>query len=103
MITSRRRKATKHSANTHRPTLTSNTSSIARFPPGFQFSLGTLSALASARGKTCLLLAVLEVDGLDEVTVRRHGGGNDRYSSSNPRATASCVDIPSTWFFQMGL
>src|SRR6266851_39546 len=100
MITSRRRKATStDSANTHRTTLTSNTSSIARFPPGFQFSLGTLSALASARGKTCLLLAVLEVDGLDEVTVRRHGGGNDRYSSSNPRATASCVDIPSTWFF----
>jgi hypothetical protein len=48
----------------------SNTSSIARFPD-FQFSLGTLSALASARGKSCLLLAVLEVDGPDEVTVRR--------------------------------
>ena len=57
-----------HSANTH--DTYSNTSSIARFP-GFQFSLGTLSALASARGKTCLLLAVLEVDGPDEVTVRR--------------------------------
>lgn len=27
--------------------------------------------LASARGKTCLLLAVLEVDGPDEVTIRR--------------------------------
>ena len=27
--------------------------------------------LASAQGKTCLLLAVLEVDGPDEVTVRR--------------------------------
>jgi hypothetical protein len=48
----------------------SSTSSIARFPD-FQFSLGTLSALVSAQGKTCLLLAVLEVDGPDEVTVRR--------------------------------
>jgi len=48
----------------------SNTSSIARFPD-FQFSLGTLSPLASARGNSCLLLAVLEVDGPDEVTVRR--------------------------------
>lgn len=48
----------------------SDTSSIARFP-NFQFSLGTLSVLASAQGKTCLLLAVLEVDGPDEVTVRR--------------------------------
>ena len=48
----------------------SDTSSIARFPD-FQFSLGTLSELASAQGKTCLLLAVLEVEGPDEVTVRR--------------------------------
>jgi hypothetical protein len=48
----------------------SDTSSIARFP-NFQFSLGTLSELAFAQGKTCLLLAVLEVDGPDEVTVRR--------------------------------
>ena len=48
----------------------SDTSSIARFPD-FQFSLGTLSELASARGKACLLLAVLEVEGPDEVTVRR--------------------------------
>ncbi|KAF8470504.1 hypothetical protein DFH94DRAFT_674822 [Russula ochroleuca] len=48
----------------------SDTSSIARFP-NFQFSLGTLSVLASAQGKTCVLLAVLEVDGPDEVTVRR--------------------------------
>jgi hypothetical protein len=48
----------------------SSTSSIARFPD-FRFSLGTLSALASARGKTCLLLAVFEVDGPDEVTLRR--------------------------------
>ena len=48
----------------------SDTSSIARFP-NFQLSLGTLSVLASAQGKTCLLLAVLEVDGPDEVTVRR--------------------------------
>ena len=48
----------------------SDTSSIARFP-NFQFSLSTLSVLASAQGKTCLLLAVLEVDGPDEVTVRR--------------------------------
>lgn len=48
----------------------SDTSSIVRFP-NFQFSLGTLSELASAQGKTCLLLAVLEVDGPDEVTVRR--------------------------------
>jgi hypothetical protein len=48
----------------------SDTSSIARFP-NFQFSVGTLSELASAQGKTCLLLAVLEVDGPDEVTVRR--------------------------------
>jgi hypothetical protein len=48
----------------------SDTSSIARFP-NFQFSLGTLSVLASAQGKACLLLAVLEVDGPDEVTVRR--------------------------------
>jgi hypothetical protein len=48
----------------------SNTSSIARFPD-FQFSLGTLSALVSAQGKSCLLLAVLEVDRADEVTVRR--------------------------------
>jgi hypothetical protein len=48
----------------------SDTSSIARFP-NFQFSLGTLSELASAQGKTCLLLAVLEVEGPDEVTVRR--------------------------------
>ena len=48
----------------------SDTSSIARFPE-FQFSLGALSALASANGKVCLLLAVLEVDGPDDVTVRR--------------------------------
>jgi hypothetical protein len=48
----------------------SNSSSIARFPD-FQFSLGTLSPLSSARGNSCLLLAVLEVDGPDEVTVRR--------------------------------
>jgi hypothetical protein len=48
----------------------SDTSSIARFP-NFQFSLGTLSELAFAQGKTCLLLAVLEVDGPDDVTVRR--------------------------------
>ena len=48
----------------------SDTSSIARFP-NFRFSLGTLSVLASAQGKTCLLLAVLEVDGPDDVTVRR--------------------------------
>ncbi|KAI9509583.1 hypothetical protein F5148DRAFT_1012086 [Russula earlei] len=48
----------------------SDTSSIARFPD-FQFSLSTLSMLGSAEGKTCLLLAVLEVDGPDEVTVRR--------------------------------
>ena len=48
----------------------SESSSIARCP-NFQFSLGTLSELASAQGKTCLLLAVLEVDGPDEVTVRR--------------------------------
>jgi hypothetical protein len=48
----------------------SDTSSIARFP-NFQFSVGNLSELASAQGKTCLLLAVLEVDGPDEVTVRR--------------------------------
>jgi hypothetical protein len=48
----------------------SDTSSIGRFP-NFQFSLGTLSELASAQGKTCLLLAVLEVEGPDEVTVRR--------------------------------
>jgi hypothetical protein len=45
-------------------------SSIARFP-AFQFSLSALSFLASARGKVCLLLSVLEVDGPDEVTVRR--------------------------------
>jgi hypothetical protein len=48
----------------------SDTSSIVRFPD-FQFSLGALSALASANGKVCLLLAVLEVDGPDDVTVRR--------------------------------
>lgn len=48
----------------------SDTSSIARFPH-FQFSLSALSVLGSAQGKTCLLLAVLEVDGPDEVTVRR--------------------------------
>ncbi|KAF8265003.1 hypothetical protein EI94DRAFT_1590535 [Lactarius quietus] len=48
----------------------SDTSSIARFPE-FQFSLGALSALASANGKACLLLAVLEVEGPDDVTVRR--------------------------------
>ena len=48
----------------------SDTSSIARFPE-FQFSLSALSALASANGKVCLLLAVLEVDGPDDVTVRR--------------------------------
>jgi len=48
----------------------SDTSSIARFP-NFQFSLATISELASAQGKTCLLLAVLEIDGPDEVTVRR--------------------------------
>ena len=30
-----------------------------------------LSTLVSVRGKSCLLLAVLEVDGLDEVMVRR--------------------------------
>ena len=48
----------------------SDSSSIARFP-NFQFSLGTLSELASAQGKSRLLLAVLEVDGPDEVTVRR--------------------------------
>jgi hypothetical protein len=48
----------------------SDTSSIGRFP-NFQFPLGTLSELASAQGRTCLLLAVLEVDGPDEVTVRR--------------------------------
>jgi hypothetical protein len=45
-------------------------SSIARFPD-FQFSLSALSVLASARGKVCLLLSVLEVEGPDEVTVRR--------------------------------
>lgn len=48
----------------------SDTSSIARFPE-FQFSLGALSALASANGKVHMLLAVLEVDGPDDVTVRR--------------------------------
>ena len=48
----------------------SDTSSIAQFPE-FQFSLGALSPLASANGKVCLLLAVLEVDGPDDVTVRR--------------------------------
>jgi hypothetical protein len=48
----------------------SETSSIMRFP-AFQFSLGALSALTAAKGKVCLLLAVLEVDGPDEVTVRR--------------------------------
>lgn len=48
----------------------SDTSSIARFPE-FQLSLGALSALASANGKVHLLLAVLEVDGPDDVTVRR--------------------------------
>lgn len=58
-----------HSANSYAYAY-SSTSSIARFPD-FQFSLGTLSALASAQGKTCLLLAVLEVDGPDEVTLRR--------------------------------
>jgi hypothetical protein len=45
-------------------------SSIAWFPD-FQFSPSALSVLASARGKVCLLLSVLEVDGPDEVTVRR--------------------------------
>jgi len=58
-----------HSANSYAYAY-SSTSSIARFPD-FQFSLGTLSALASAQGKTCLLLAVLEVEGPDEVTLRR--------------------------------
>ena len=58
-----------HSANSY-TYAHSSTSSIARFPD-FQFSLGTLSALVFARGKTCLLLAVLEVDGPDEVTLRR--------------------------------
>lgn len=58
-----------HSANSYTYAY-SSTSSIARFPD-FHFSLGTLSALASARGKACLLLAVLEVDGPDEVTLRR--------------------------------
>ena len=58
-----------HSANSCTYTY-SSTSSIAQFPD-FQFSLGTLSALACARGKACLLLAVLEVDGPDEVTLRR--------------------------------
>ncbi|KAI0293485.1 hypothetical protein B0F90DRAFT_1822066 [Multifurca ochricompacta] len=61
----------------------SDTSSIARFPD-FQFSLGALSALSLALGSVrgppwgrgnkkvcCFLLAVLEVDGPDEVTVRR--------------------------------
>ncbi|KAH9009659.1 hypothetical protein EDB84DRAFT_1591031 [Lactarius hengduanensis] len=48
----------------------SDTSSIARFPE-FQFSLSALSALASANGNVCLLLTVLEVDGPDDVTVRR--------------------------------
>jgi hypothetical protein len=48
----------------------SESSSIARFP-SFQFSLGALSTLASANGNVCLLLAVLEVDGPDQVTVRR--------------------------------
>jgi hypothetical protein len=48
----------------------SETSSIARFP-SFQFSLGALATLASVKGKACLLLAVLEVDGPDQVTVRR--------------------------------
>lgn len=47
-----------------------SSSSIGQFP-NFQFSLGTLSPLGSAQGKTCLLLAVLEVDGPDEVTLRR--------------------------------
>jgi len=58
-----------HSAKSYTYTH-SSTSSIARFPD-FQFSFGTLSELASARGKACLLLAVLEVDGPDEVTLRR--------------------------------
>ena len=58
-----------HSANSYTYAY-SSTSSIARFP-NFHFSLGTLSVLASARGKACLLLAVLEVDGPDEVTLRR--------------------------------
>ena len=66
------------SANSYAYTY-SNTSSIARFPD-FQFSLGTLSALVSARGKSCLLLAVLEVDGPDEVTVR-HGPETGRVVS----------------------
>jgi hypothetical protein len=48
----------------------SETSSIARFPD-FQFSLSALSTLASAQGKVCVILAVLEVDGPDEVTLRR--------------------------------
>ncbi|KAH9032044.1 hypothetical protein EDB85DRAFT_1865347 [Lactarius pseudohatsudake] len=48
----------------------SDTSSIARFPE-FQFSLSALSALASANGNVCLLLTVLEVDGPDDVTIRR--------------------------------
>ncbi|KAI9445951.1 hypothetical protein H4582DRAFT_517837 [Lactarius indigo] len=48
----------------------SDTSSIARFPE-FQFSLSALSVLASANGNVCLLLTVLEVDGPDDVTVRR--------------------------------
>ena len=61
---------TQHSAITTTSYVYSDTSSIGRFP-NFQFSLGTLSELVSAQGKTCLLLAVLEVDGPDEVTVRR--------------------------------
>jgi hypothetical protein len=57
----------KHSANMHNTY--SNTSSIAQFP-SFQSSLRMLCALASAWGKTCLLLAVLELDGPDEVMIR---------------------------------
>jgi hypothetical protein len=47
--------------------------------PNFQFSLSTLSMLASTQGKACLLLAVLEVNGPDEVTVRRRPDARVRH------------------------
>ena len=88
----------------------SNTSSIARFP-NFQFSLGTLSPLASVQGNACLCSPCSRSMGcfprppqpLPTCKRKRQAKSDDRSpsrsSSNNSRAFASASRPPFLFFF----
>jgi hypothetical protein len=94
MTTSTRRKTT----STPPTCTTHHRSSIAQFS-SFQSSLRMLCALTSAWGTTCLLLAVLELDGPDEVMIRcgpDTGCGLGGVRTKNTNADSSSSSLSSS-------